>query len=49
MRAYKCDRCNKYYDEYYIELRISDDNNNFVHYELCEECFEKLKKFLNNK
>ncbi len=56
MRAYKCDICGKYCEDchnVYGNILIQTKKNNFKKMknvnELCDNCFEDLKKYVQNK
>lgn len=50
MKAKKCDRCNKFYEtnnDAGVQLTIDRlKSYDFMYYDLCDECAEKLIKFL---
>lgn len=45
MKAKKCDRCGKYYDEEDIECSVAISD----HIDLCPECMDKMVDFLKGK
>lgn len=56
MRTYKCDICGKYCEDchnVYGNILIQTKKNNFKKMknvnELCDNCFEDLKKYVQNK
>ena len=52
MDAKKCDRCNKFYaTKTYAGVRLTiakPKSFEFMYYDLCDECAEKLIKFLES-
>lgn len=53
MRAFKCDRCGKYFDKFdgnlnWIDFTI-EDSTNLTRRDLCLECYDKLLIFMGEK
>lgn len=52
MRAMKCDRCGKFYEEHEGMLVDTELKRGFLErrktYDLCPECMKELEDFLNN-
>ena len=56
-KANKCDRCGHYYDknerkcipknDYAMYIKIHSKDNNYTGLDLCDDCFDALRKFLN--
>lgn len=44
--AYKCDRCNKYYDKYFKSIRALSNGSDIKNYDICAECFKLFENFM---
>ena len=44
--AYKCDRCNKYYDNYFRAIKIISNSLDIKEYDICAECLKAFENFM---